>query len=327
MFLPRRGYLDRLGEFVLKLAIPHQINKHRPLALQSKGLFVFLVVLLISQATANLTSGSGQVLGFATNISTPEIIRLTNVERANAGLGQLKENSALDKAAELKANDMFNKDYWAHFAPDGTSPWYFFGLVSYQYSWAGENLARDFATSGGVVAAWMASSGHRANILNSNFTEIGVAVVNGNLEGEDTTLVVQLFGKPVALASAAPEGNTAGTTSQGAKLEANLNTPTSTGEPSQVTPKPATEEKKVEALPQESTGSKVVAIQSLFKNATASQKVTLSLLLLVALLFIIDSVVIFRRRHMRIGSHSLVHASLIILLAVATLLYGQGSIL
>src|SRR4030042_6379343 len=250
LFSNNRGYLDRLGEFILKIAIPHHVNDHRPLALQSKGLFVFLLFLLISQATANLTSGSGQVLGFATNISTPEIIRLTNVERANAGLGQLKGNSALDKAAELKANDMFNKDYWAHFAPDGTSPWYFFGLVSYQYSWAGENLARDFATSGGVVAAWMASSGHRANILNANFSEIGGAVVNGNLEGEDTTLVVQLFGKPVALASSAPEGTAAGTTSQGAKLEANLNTPPSTGEPSQVTPKPAPEEKKVEALPQ-----------------------------------------------------------------------------
>ena len=319
--------MDSLGEFILKLTVPHHLNEHRPLLLQSRGLFVFLVVLLISQVTANVATRSGQVLGFATNISVPEVMRLTNQERVNTGLGQLRENPSLDKAAELKAKDMFSKDYWAHFSPDGTSPWYFFGLVGYQYSWAGENLARDFATSGGVVSAWMASSGHRANILNSNFTEIGVAVVNGNLEGEDTTLVVQLFGKPVALASVAPQGSTAGTSSQPAKLEANLNVPSSAGEVAKPTEKQVAEEKKMESLPQESSGSKVVSIQSLFKNATASQKVTLSLLLFVALLFILDSVIIFRRRHVRVGSHSLVHASMIILLVIATLLYGQGSIL
>ena len=111
----------------------------------------------------------------------------------------------LTKAAALKADDMFSDNYWAHFAPDGTSPWYFYGKVGYSYTWAGENLARDFQTSAGVVAGWMASTaGHKENILNSNFTEVGVAVKNGVLQGEETTLVVQLFGKPVSYTASAP---------------------------------------------------------------------------------------------------------------------------
>ena len=319
------GYLDQLGEGLLKLTIPHHKNDHRPLLLRSSGLFVFLLALLISQAAANFSSHSGKVLGFATNISAAEVIRLTNQERINAGLPSLKENPSLDKAAGLKANDMFSKDYWAHFAPDGTSPWYFFGLVGYQYSWAGENLARDFATSGGVVAAWMASSGHRANILNSNFTEIGLAVVNGNLEGEDTTLVIQLFGKPVALAATAPPGSAASSPSQPAKLEENLNVPPSSAEGSKPSEKSSAQGKQVESLPGSSKGA--TSVQSLFENTTSSQKVTLALLLFVAALFVIDSVIIFRKRHLRAGSHSFAHAAVLLLLIAAILLYGQGAVL
>jgi len=324
MRFPGRGHLDQLSEGLLRLTIPHHKNDHRPLLLRSSGLFAFLIALLISQAAANYSSHTGKVLGFATNISAAEVINLTNKERVAAGLAPLKENSALDKAASLKANDMFSKDYWAHFAPDGTSPWYFFSLVGYQYSWAGENLARDFATSGGVVSAWMASSGHRANILNQNFTEIGLAVVNGNLQGEDTTLVVQLFAKPVALA-ASPQENVTSTPSQPAKLEESLNVPASSAESSKSVGKSSAQEKQVESLPGSSKGT--VSFQSLFENTTSSQKVTLALLLFVATLFVIDSVIVFRRRHLRVGSHSFAHAAMILLLIIAILLYGQGAVL
>ena len=201
MFLGSEEHLDHIGKFVLRSIYPHEHNNHRPWAIQIQGLIIFLVLLLFSQVFVNFSSDSGKVLGFATNISDTEVIDLTNLERNTQGLLALKPNSSLAKAANLKAKDMIEDDYWAHFAPDGTSPWYWFGLVGYKYTWAGENLARDFATSGGVVSAWMASSGHRANLLNSNFTEIGIGVEDGNFQGEDSTIVVQFFGKPVVLAA------------------------------------------------------------------------------------------------------------------------------
>jgi uncharacterized protein YkwD len=320
--------LDNFGKFILRTVYPHEHNDHQPWFLRSEGLLLFLVVLIVAQAATNVSSASGRVLGFATNISVSEVINLTNSERASSGLGPLKTNSSLSKAAELKAKDMFQKDYWAHFAPDGTSPWYFFGLVTYKYTWAGENLARDFATSTGVVAAWMDSSGHRANILSPNFSETGVAVVNGNLEGEDTTLVVQLFGKPVSVAAAGEQsGSTDTSAGQAAttRVEARLNLPS---ESKETRPAGFTTAGKniVPASGTESTSNELSVI-SLVKNATNSQKVTLSLLLIIAALFVFDSFVIFRRRHVRANSHSLSHAGMILLLIAITLLYGKGAIL
>jgi len=320
-----------LGEALLKLTVPHPKNEHRPFLIRDKGLFVFLIMLLLVQISSNIANHSSQVLGFATNISVSEVINLTNVERANAGLTTLKENSSLNQAAGLKANDMFAKDYWAHFAPDGTSPWYFFNLVGYKYSWAGENLARDFATSGGVVSAWMASPGHRSNILNANFTETGVAVVNGNLAGEETTLVVQLFGKPVLAASSAPTKTkpvgSVSSQSQPTKLESQMEVPSSSSETSQQSNQGNQEEKQVNSLPSQTSIETGMNIPVLIKNSTASQKTTFILLILVASLFITDSLIMFKKRHIRINSHSFPHAAVLLCLIGLMLLYGNGTIL
>jgi hypothetical protein len=98
---------------------------------------------------------------------------------------------------------MFSKDYWAHYAPDGsTTPWEFILGSGYVYKFAGENLAKDFNTSVAVVEAWMASPSHRANLVSGNYVNIGIAVVNGVLLGEETTLVVQMFASPQATAVA-----------------------------------------------------------------------------------------------------------------------------
>lgn len=321
-------YLDDFGKLILKSVYPHEHNNHQPWFLRSYGILLFLVILIAAQVITNVSSTSGRVLGFATNISVSEIVSLTNSERTSTGLNSLKTNPSLNEAARLKANHMFEKDYWNHFAPDGTSPWYFFGLVSYKYTWAGENLARDFATSSGVVAAWMDSSGHRANILSPNFSEIGVAVVNGNLEEEDTTLVVQLFAKPFAVAATGEQNSQINTSSEQAeatKVEAKMNLPAESKEtvPSEAM---SPEEDIVAAAGSENTNGELPFV-SLVKNATNSQKVTLSLLLFIAALFVFDSFVIFRKRHVRTNSHSLSHAGMILLLIAITLLYGKGAIL
>lgn len=136
------------------------------------------------------------VLGYASQITPERIVELTNQERASLGLEGLKINEALSEAARRKAADMFTFDYWSHYSPTGRDPWSFFKEVNYDYLYAGENLARDFTTSEAVVAAWMASPTHKENIVNPRYQEIGVAVVEGELEGLRTTLVVQMFGSP-----------------------------------------------------------------------------------------------------------------------------------
>lgn len=328
MFFGHKNHLEKIEDFILKLTYPHEHNNHRPHAIRSQGVLVFLVIIILLQIVSNVATKSSSVLGFATNISAPEVINLTNSERGQNGLASLKTNSNLSKAAELKAKDMFEDDYWAHFAPDGTSPWYFFGLVNYKYTWAGENLARDFATSSGVVSAWMASSGHRANILNSNFTEIGLAVVNGNLEGEDTTLVVQLFGRPVTVAAASETTSNSGNSEevQASKVEASIKLPV---EEPKVGAQTESENQKKIAAPKVENSPGIASLPpfSLVKNATTSQKVTVSLLFMMFALLVFDSVVVFRKRHLRIGSHSLAHASMILLLIIVSLLYGSGSVL
>jgi hypothetical protein len=327
-YLPNK--LEKLKDFLVKTFIPHDRNNHHPTILQSGGLSLFLVVLVVGQAAANFQSGGGKVLGYATNISTSEIIRLTNVERNNVGLKSLTENSLLDQAAGFKAGDMFTKNYWAHYAPDGTSPWYFFNLVGYQYSTAGENLARDFATSGGVVAAWMASPGHKANILNGNFTEIGVAVVNGSLQGADTTLVVQLFGKPVAFSSPSSSTGVSKTPSSPAPA------PNYQGSPSKLEaqlqfPNGSNQTKSVEGNASKNTplsnNSQRQSILSVFRDASSSQKVTLALLLIISVFLLIDSTILYRKKLIRNGSHSFAHLSVLLLLLLVCLLYGKGFVL
>lgn len=103
-------------------------------------------------------------------------------------------NDQLSTAAAGKAAHMFANDYWAHFAPDGTSPWYFIKSAGYNYVYAGENLAKGFTTSNDAVQAWMNSPTHKANILSPQYEDMGFAIREGTLQGEDTVLIVQMFG-------------------------------------------------------------------------------------------------------------------------------------
>lgn len=126
------------------------------------------------------------------------VIDETNFVRSDLNESTLKRSALLDKAAQLKAEDMAKKHYFAHTSPEGVTPWYWFKEVSYQYSHAGENLAIHFTDSSAVVKAWMESPAHRANIVNGSYTEIGVGTAQGEYEGFKTIFVVQLFGTPAA---------------------------------------------------------------------------------------------------------------------------------
>lgn len=131
------------------------------------------------------------------------LVDLVNTDRTSDSLHGLTVSPVLEAAAQAKANDMAAKGYFAHTSPEGKDPWYWFKLVGYKYSYAGENLAVDFTDSGDVNAAWMNSPTHRDNILNPHYTEIGIATASGYYQGRPTIFVVQEFGMPAPLAPAA----------------------------------------------------------------------------------------------------------------------------
>ncbi|MCE4050903.1 MULTISPECIES: SafA/ExsA family spore coat assembly protein [Bacillaceae] len=103
-----------------------------------------------------------------------EVIRLCNIERQKAGLAPLTENWELSRVARDKSMDMAQKNYFSHTSPTYGSPFDMMKAYGISYRSAGENIAKGQTTAQQVVNSWMNSSGHRANILSSSFTQIGV---------------------------------------------------------------------------------------------------------------------------------------------------------
>ncbi len=190
------------------LIIPSKRNNYNPFFSTRLAMVILtLWVLLVNSFSGILIESFGV---HATNMTTTRIIQLTNEERAKRGLNPLKSDANLASAAHAKANDMFEKQYWDHFGPNGESPWDFIRGSGYEYVYAGENLGKGFTTSEGVHQAWMASPTHRDNIISANYEDIGIAIVSGELHGETLILVVQMFGnrsRPVT-AESAPDAQT-----------------------------------------------------------------------------------------------------------------------
>jgi hypothetical protein len=124
------------------------------------------------------------------------LVELTNTDRLGGGLAVLSVNPVLVEVAQAKANDMAAKGYFAHTSPEGLTPWHWFKEGGYKFVYAGENLAVDFSESTDVERAWMQSPTHRANIVGTQFTEIGIATAQGTYQGRPTTFVVQVFATP-----------------------------------------------------------------------------------------------------------------------------------
>jgi hypothetical protein len=284
-------------ETLRHLFIPHESNNQKAKLLHSESLFFIAVGLIAFQ----LILGFGrkvfpQVLGYAANISPAEVIRLTDVQRADNGLNPLTESSILDSAALAKGNDMLAKGYWAHFAPDGTSPWSFFLKFGYRYSYAGENLARDFPDAASAVTAWMNSPSHRENMLNPNYKDIGIGVVEGNLAGVDTTIIVQFFGAPLSSEPTIP-------VVQAKEVAPPVPSPT-----------------PVEVI----TTSQVVAKVSPF---TSTRNISLLVTGILILLLSIDIIVVRRKRIARIGGRTLAHLAFLGMILAVILILKAGQII
>jgi len=232
--------LRKLKKTLAHLFHPKKSNSHRAKLLHPEALFVLFLLAasvlfgmqLLQVAPGNLRS----VLGFASSISVQDVVDQTNAQRSAQGLAPLTLNGKLSSAAMSKGSDMIAQQYWAHTSPTGVQPWYFIKNSGYSYTVAGENLARDFSNTSDMMQAWMGSPTHRENIVSSKYKEIGVAVINGQLEGYDTTLVVQMFGAPRQQAATVATKGEAQTTKPDAQVIGKVKAETTTASP---TPTPS----------------------------------------------------------------------------------------
>ncbi len=134
---------------------------------------------------------------YDTLLSSIGVLSYTNEERKKAGLQPLTINTKLTSSASYKTSDMFAKQYFEHVSPNGEAVSDVAKKFGYQYILVGENLALgNFSSNKKLVDAWMASPGHRANILNENYTEIGISVQKSTYEGKIVWISVQHFGLP-----------------------------------------------------------------------------------------------------------------------------------
>ena len=188
--------ITRQLKHAVKLAVvPHKKNGFRPHLIRYYGIIAILFVFFGLQFGYN-GAKTGNVLGVESNITVTSLLNQTNVYRQENKVGPLNLNDKLNKAAYLKAQDMFAKQYWAHNSPDGVQPWKWFGDVGYNYDEAGENLAKNFSTTNGVMTAWIQSPTHKANIIKSSYKDVGFAVVSGLMDQKPATLVVALYASP-----------------------------------------------------------------------------------------------------------------------------------
>ena len=303
---------------------PQRTNNHRPHILHLNSLIFLSFVGVFAAILVHLFPVSwqppGAVLGFSSSITASEVLSYTNLERQKAGVSTLQMNQKLNEAALAKAQDMFAKQYWAHNAPDGTQPWAFFKKVNYVYSAAGENLARDFSLTSDVVDAWMNSPTHKANLISPKYSEIGIGVMNGNLQGVDTTLVVQFFGKPLARKPEILTQKTETTGKVKAETDVQAPEPETLGfaEIAQVPEEPvlASQSYEVSALKEQTIFSPLQIIKAIF----------IAIIFIIVLTLVYDSAVMRNYSTVRTVGKNLAHISLLIVVAFLLIFFRAGMI-
>ena len=313
-------------EKLIHLLVPRQSNNHKAKILHTTSLFAISAILIVFQLLLNnIPKTNSMVLGFASNISISEVVRLTNLKRAEAGLSALTLNQTLSNAAYAKGVDMINNDYWAHVSPNGTEPWAFFNSLGYKYKFAGENLARDFSNPNSAVDAWMASPSHKDNILNPKYKEIGIGVVEGDLAGSDTTIIVQFFGTQYA--------DTIKPTLANTETNQNKTVVDVKKENSEVVEQPVNleqdsseivvlNEKVQEDLVLSSSENKVLV--SPFVTTKNTSLIVVSIL---AVVFLADWFIVSKRRIIRVAGKSFAHIAFLGMIFAVALILKAGKII
>ena len=298
--------------FLKHLFLPQFSNNQRARLIHNQVLFVVALFLIGATFVVNFTKQHApSVLGVSVNISSQDLLSITNQERAAAGLNPVQLDGQLSQAADNKARDMFAKQYWAHFAPDGKSPWDFIREAGYPYVYAGENLARGFTSSTDVTNAWMNSPEHRANVLSNNYTDVGFAIEQGPLPGDsNTVLVVEMFGSKY-LAPVAPK------------------TPPIVATVEETTPSAAPSSPSAEAVLKTPTPTVVPVLaavkkDSLIDSAFVTKMTSLVLLSLFVLIFGLDIVLTENRKTIRLAGHSFDHLLFLIGILIIAISLGLG---
>lgn len=301
-----------------RLFLPHPGTHEKAHLLSIKAFVVyFLLFFLIEIMVRGLTPmnlvGQG-VLGIE-SLSVTDLIAQTNQERAKQGLPPLTEDSRLDAAAKAKAQNMFEENYWAHYSPSGKDPWGFIQGAGYSFSYAGENLARNFETSPEVVAAWMASPTHRDNIVNNKYTNVGMAVAEGMINGQKTILVVQEFGKPSqSMLAALPD-----------KAVAPLMSPSPVVTPSltpSIAPQTSVIPQNTELQPVRVAGSETRSAILNMGPVSISRSIGLTIIGLLLVLIVLDLYILRRRMVHRLSARHLPHLAL--LSVAGSILWNTG---
>lgn len=289
---------------LLHYFIPHPETHAKAKLLSWHFLLIYILLFVLLRVGIDLYSiYQPGVLGISSNITIQEVITKTNQERQKKGLPILKENQALDTAAAAKAQNMLEENYWAHFSPSGKDPWGFIQGSGYKFIYAGENLARNFYNSDDVVRAWMDSPSHRDNLLNSKYEDIGIAVTEGILQGQKTTLIVQMFGKTSEPIAVSPNVN-----SGGVKLPL----------------------KSVNVNPAGSSlalGAENIVPQTTLDPFMVMKSFGIVLIAFITLLLLGDLIILKRRGVLRISSHHLAHLSLLAVAGASLFLTRIGDIL
>lgn len=301
--------------------LPHPETHRKAHLLSLPALLVYIALFVFLQfGIKGISTIRPDVLGVSSSISVGDLISLTNAERAKNGLSPLKENSELDQAAAAKAQNMFAENYWAHYSPSGKDPWGFITGAGYNFSYAGENLAKNFQTSNDVVQAWMNSPSHKENIVNTHYQDIGMAVAYGKLNGQDTVLVVQEFGSPVEYIAqknpVTPPNVLAQATPAPTPIVSIVPAPTAIPQPTLVA--------------SEAGQSGVVASeikQPLINSFQFSQIASISLLSFLGLLLAVDLIILRQRAVSRISARHWSHFALIAVVASTLAQSKGGSIL
>lgn len=308
-------------DYLHHLFIPSERNNYRAKLLHIDFLSFYLVLALFLTFTYKIITPSGvvgKVLGVATDITIDKLYELTNLERTKDGLSALSYNSELATAATSKAKYMFDHNLWAHYGTDGTTPWSFISAAGYRYVYAGENLAKDFLVSNAVVTAWMNSPSHRENIMRPEYEDVGFAIANGVLNGEETTLVVQMFGKKQGSQQQAFVK----------KALAQENTPKPAAQLKEISPKPI-ETTKPTAQPQPTTAQTKIAATTYFSKFPVRMSLNFSVflfgLLLMALAF--DFYFAFKLRLVRVVGKHVAHFIFLAFMLISVIILTKGVVL
>lgn len=317
------------------MLIPRESNNHRPRVLHHSSLFILIAVMLVgSLFVARTSSTHPEVLGVTANISVQDLLQMTNQKRTENGLPALTLNNELANAAAAKGEDMFAKNYWAHNSPDGLTPWVFIKNAGYDYVYAGENLARGYTTASEVIDAWMASPGHRENILSPNYKEIGFSVASGTLTGDDTVLVVEEFGsrnlagQPKDIAVADTNIVVSPTPLIGQVVTPTPRIPSTevAGKAAGLTVTPS----EVKAPTKEHADSSLVAAvtsEPLINKKSITHDIPMLVVAFFILILLLDMFLIERRKIDRAVGHNLDHVIFFTILLIAIIMVGKGLIL